>query len=85
MCPLQIEIMIHYYCIGADFREGDFSAPAVSGAIEYFVIDRMLSYQKDGSSPKLRITDRGRAYVEFLTKVPYPIEKKEWVLPEEER
>lgn len=36
MSPLQVEILLWYYARACDFRDGDFSAPAVREEIDYF-------------------------------------------------
>lgn len=37
MTPLELSILLHYYGCADDFRNGDFSAPAVSAAFETFL------------------------------------------------
>jgi len=78
MTPLQIEIMLHYYAMGDDYRECDFSAPAVREAIDNFIlVTEMLraSTPEEGYDPAYRITDKGRAYVDYLCSVPLPAVK----------
>jgi hypothetical protein len=37
MTPLEIQIALIYHATANDFRDGDFSAPAVRDAIDWFV------------------------------------------------
>lgn len=77
MSPLQIEILLHYYCRADDYRRGDFSAPAVRDAITDFNIRDLLRLSsRAGSSYEL--SAGGRLYVDALMDVPLP--HKEWVL-----
>lgn len=80
MTPLQIEILLHYNCGSTDYRDGDFSAPAVSEALRQFQVEDLLEPTfKTGvgvmPQPKFALTDRGSAYVAALQAVPLP----EWV------
>lgn len=74
MTPLHIEIMLHYYAMGDDFRGGDFSAPAVGEFLEWLDDEKMI-YRSLSGHPKFRITDKGRAYVDYLRAVPLPVVK----------
>jgi len=86
MTLLGIEILIHYRCFMTDFRDGDFTAPAVRDAINTFrdELDLLTSVpeeEHDGTMkelPMYRITERGRAFVEALQKLPLP--KQIWVM-----
>ena len=78
MTLLQIDIMLHYYARTEDYRFGDFSAPAVREAIDSFVlVTEMLraSTPEEGYDPAYRITDKGRAYVDYMCSVPLPTVK----------
>ena len=71
MTPLEIEIVLHYYCRPYDYRDGDFSAPAVREAIDRMVSDEML----EADAPAFRayqLAARGRAYVDALMALPLP-------------
>lgn len=71
MTPLQIEILLHYYTRTGEYRDGDFSAPAVREAIVNFVTQlRLLGLVVSPGGPGLELTDRGLAYVERLLSVP---------------
>lgn len=79
MSPLQIEILLHYYCSPGDYRDGDFSAPAVRETIDNFRgVDEMLRGCESGSRT-YRLTDRGLAYVDALMRLPLP--RKVWAMP----
>ena len=84
MSPLEIEILLHYYCCPTDYRDGDFSAPAVQDAIERFRDEINLLEPTQSMDvyhdPHYRITERGRVFVEALCNMPLPV--KTWVMPE---
>ncbi len=42
MCPLKIEILLHYHSRACDYLDGDFSAPAVFEYINCFIKNNML-------------------------------------------
>lgn len=48
MTPLQIEIVLHYYVRPTDYRDGDFTAPAVSQALDHF---KRAGVLKDATGP----------------------------------
>jgi hypothetical protein len=77
MTPLQIEIMLHYYARTEDYRFGDFSAPTVKEAIEVFCRGDMLNFTNKADYPNAAyvITEKGRAYVDYLRSVPLPVVK----------
>lgn len=86
MTPLQIDILLHYYGAASDYRDGDFSAPAVRDAIEGFERDQLLvpAKARDGFAAERGqvyvIAERGRVYVEALCDVPLP--ERRWVMPD---
>ena len=82
MSPLEIEIVFHYHCHATDYRDGDYSAPAVKEAIDRFIQEDVLT-QIEGKfdPPAFRITDRGSAYVEALCTLQIPIKVISWVNP----
>lgn len=77
---LEIEILFHYRCTPRDYRDGDFSAPAVERVIEEFLADDML---KPATGPhstrKYELTDRAEFYIDTLQSIPLP--KPMWVIP----
>ncbi len=80
MTPLQIEMLLHYYSRADDYRDGDFSAPAVQEALEGFKRDELLAADQAGPPRTCYvITERGRVYVEALRAVPMP--ERRWVMP----
>jgi hypothetical protein len=77
MTPLHIEIMLHYYAMGDDFMGGDFSAPAVREFVDWLNAKGMIE-PSSRDRPVLVayvITDKGRAYVDYLCAVPLPVVK----------
>jgi len=80
MTPLQIQILFHYRCHMNDFREGDFSAPAVREAIDVFLRDNMLEnaiqYFMTPQNRCYCLSARGKAFVDYVCSLPLPVE--EW-------
>jgi hypothetical protein len=83
MSPLEINVLLHYYCCRTDYRDGDFSAPAVQDAIERFRDTHNLlepTHSMDVYHDQhYQITERGSAFVEALCNMPLPV--KTWVIP----
>ncbi len=82
MTPLQLSILLHYRGHATDFREGDFSAPAVREAIDWFRDDARMLEATNGnmhSSAAYRLTEKGEAFVEALCEMPLPVCK--WEIP----
>jgi len=80
MTPLQLEILVHYYAHAVDYRDGDFSAPAVREAVDQFRNDGWLKANTDQTwdmaytrTPKLA------AFIEHVCELPEPI--LTWVMP----
>lgn len=73
MTPLQISILIHYYTTPTDYRDGDFSAPAVKEQLLDLYNRRMLRYCGAGKRPLFEITDFGRENVEGVGNLETPI------------
>ena len=91
MTLLEIQILIHYHCYTTDYRDGDFTAPAVRNAIEEFrgnlnLLQSVPEEEHDGTMkllPMYRITERGSAFVEALQKIPLP--QQVWIMPEKKK
>jgi hypothetical protein len=80
--PLHIEILLHYRGRADDFRDGDFSAPAVRDAINDFKGELgLLELEPAGSdfARTYRLTERGEVYVAALCALPLPTQR--WVIP----
>lgn len=80
MSPLQVQIMLHYRCCADDFRNGDFSAPAVRREIDNFVKSGMIFLQPTrlGCHTTYAITEKGTAYTDAVCAIPEPVCK--WVI-----
>lgn len=84
MTPLEIDILLWYATRAVDYRDGDFTAPAVREAIDSFRDDLGLieplevDARGSGELQSYRLTARGRAYVDALTSLPLPICR--WVM-----
>jgi hypothetical protein len=80
MTPLEMEILLHYYCRADDYRDGDFSAPAVRAAVDWFKTEELLRTDpRETPRTCYVLTERGKVYVEALQKVPLP--QHRWVIP----
>lgn len=81
MTPLEMSILIHYHCSRSDFRDGDFSAPAVRLAIDGFKDSGFirLTDKNDHPGPAYVATEKCTAYVTALEAVPEPVQR--WVIP----
>jgi hypothetical protein len=79
MSPLEITIAINYAVSSRDFRDGDFSAPAVREAIDWFVELGFLrlAVASDNVKAVYVSTDMCRVYVEKLCSIGIP--KRKWV------
>lgn len=74
--PLRVEILLWYYSRVGDYREGDFSAPAVRVAITQFV-DGGLLRPRDASLDKTKqgsyvLTEGGELMVNRILSTPFP-------------
>ncbi len=72
MTPLQIEILMHYWTRAIDYRSGDFSAPAVREAIDWFVSEGLLEAEAVDGTKTYALGKRGAAYLLALSRVPLP-------------
>jgi hypothetical protein len=83
--PLEIEIALHYATKGDQFREGDFSAPAVNEVLYNMTQKDLLIASPNGAAGRYhyKATDGLKAYVERLCKVPTPERVYRWVFPDE--
>lgn len=72
MSPLQVSILIHYHCFPSDYRDGDFSAPAVREAIDWFVSESMLKHS-DKVDQLYEPTGGCHAYVNKICEVELPV------------
>lgn len=84
MTPLQIDILFWYQGRGTDYRDGDFSAPAVRSEMDAFRGELGLLEAFTAASPgdyrSYRLTPRGQAYVDYIQSVPLPMCR--WEIPE---
>jgi len=80
MTPLQLEILLHYRGAARDYRDGDFSAPAVREAISWLYAGvGMLKHTRFGQ-PEYQLTEKGEFFVEQLCAMPLPV--CVWRMPE---
>lgn len=84
MSPLEIEIILWYGTRACDYREGDFSAPAVRQTIDSFRDELGLIEKRENGRCgdylcTYRLTDRGQTFFDALCAVPLPVQI--WVMP----
>ena len=77
MSPLEIQILLHYYCCLDEFPRlrGPIPPPAVKDAIAQFEAAGLLEPVPAGSDPdaaSFRTTPAGSAYVHALCNLPQP-------------
>ena len=82
MTPLEMQIALHYYTSPTDFRDGDFSAPAVRSSIDHFQACDLIRVRKAGEPGNAHYvaTPRLNTYVEKLKSIELPIQR--WVYPD---
>jgi hypothetical protein len=73
--PLYIEIGLHYHARVNDYRDGDFSAPAVREALDTFV--RLGLLLVGTSDRRYEPTEGLRVWVDALCSVAFP--EQRWV------
>lgn len=84
MSPLDISIAIHYHCRAkVDFRDGDFSAPAVQQSLDCFVDLGLLRRTHENEQKLLdrrhyEPTEGLAVWVDALCAVPLP--KQKWIV-----
>jgi len=81
MTPLIIDMILHYHTTPGDYRDGDFSAPAVREAINLMRDDWALieHAQAKGYVPTARL----HAYVKKICSIGLP--EQHWIYPEDMR
>lgn len=82
MTPLELGILIHYRGSAADYRFGDFSAPAVRQTIDWFRGEAGLlepTNRDEYPNATYRLTAKGEFLVDQLCAMPLPVSV--WVMP----
>lgn len=80
MTSLEIEILLHYQYSVVDYRDGDFSAPAVRAAIDVFRAELGLLEPDTYTKGRVyRLTERARVYLGHIHSMPLP--ESIWVMP----
>ncbi len=71
--PFCLQIIIHYCVMACDFRDGDFSAPAVMEVLNGLESEGMIEKApKNSKGQKYIGTTKARFYLDFLLKIPFP-------------
>ena len=86
MTILELEILMHYYAYANEYRDGDFSAPAVRKAMVRHTFNSMLErvlkkLPCEDLAEKYKLTDKGRFFVEHILKTPLPKEVISFEIP----
>jgi len=80
MSPLKLRMLLHYYSGPGDFMDGLFHAPAVRSAIDDLRDkDFLIEYGDTDICTTYRLTDRGKAFVHALCRLPLPVQC--WRMP----
>lgn len=74
---LELMMLIHYYCIGEDFRGLEY--PSQRRAIERFKDEELIALEAPGCRRTYRLTEKGKVFVKALMAVPFPV--CEWRVP----
>ena len=82
MTPYEIDILLHYYARCEDHGDVERKPPIWPSTLLYFLEQELLATANAEAQAHYAITDRGRAYVEALQRVPLPVQV--WVMPSEE-
>lgn len=80
MTPLQIEILLNYFCCGNDFK--DLKAPAVVEAISEFCKRGILIEVRDAKEGQRKYVPNNEPlnlYIKTICAVPLPVQK--WHIP----
>ena len=78
MTPLVLDAILHYHTTPGDYRDGDFSAPAVREMINWMRDEANLIEHGDGC---YKATDRLHAFVKKLCSIELP--ELRWVYPDD--
>jgi len=76
LTPYQLEVLLHYYACAGEFPRH--AAPAFDGVIAEFIDDGILTTTEHvrklthGGPAHYKITDRGKAWLEAMLRVPLP-------------
>lgn len=81
MTPLALSILLHYYCGGDDYRQGDFTAPAVRDTITQHLLQKMLDNAQGDDERAYCISERGRVFIDHLLSQPLPVQA--WAMSRE--
>jgi len=79
-CPLYLAMLLHFHCYPRPYAEHEpehASYPAVADGMDFLLSSGMIEPADDYMV--FRTTNRGRAYVEHLMTVPFPVQQ--WVMP----
>ena len=71
MTPNDIDVLLHYHV--SPILHPSFNAPAVQEATHQFLLDGILESTGDSYTT----SDRGKAWIEMILRVPYP--RQVWV------
>lgn len=71
--PLHLEIVMHYHTRGDDMVNLD--APAVKDYVKDLLLTGMLedTSREAGTLQSYRTTERGKVWLDYLLKVPFPV------------
>lgn len=81
MTPLHIEILLWYHCRAEPFaiREPEHARSTVVRDFRASLMKDNLIYESSTSGSGYTLTDRGKAFIEFILDTPLPVCK--WVRP----
>ena len=81
MTPFELDILLHYYGHADDHPVVNARPPIWEGTLEAFLSEGLLEgILKTEHGATIRLTDRGRAYIDYVLAVPLPV--RCWKLPD---
>jgi hypothetical protein len=83
MTPFELDILLHYYGCADDHEVIEKNPPIWSMTLAAFIEEDLLTANLPGGEwhGQYRLTERGRAYIRMVLKVPLPVQL--WVHPDE--
>lgn len=79
MTPLEINVLLHIHCVAEPIENLGSHSSAQRDAVTWFKTEGLIQSDTE-SGCAYSLTDRGRAYVQFLMAMPLPVAK--WTIPQ---
>lgn len=73
MSPLALEFLLNYRWNPHDFRDGDFTDPAVRSLVNDFQQNGMIELDDERATRTYRLTSKGEYFINYLCSIPLPV------------